>query len=90
VEPDDIRGVRERLRLTQTQFAQLLGVHPLTISKWERGVLVPSDHQVALMNSFGAAAERRANIGAVVAGLLVGAGVVAALYAILRAALRED
>jgi transcriptional regulator with XRE-family HTH domain len=42
-------GVGERLRvarrgagLTQKQLAELLGVEPITVSRWERGVTSPS------------------------------------------------
>jgi transcriptional regulator with XRE-family HTH domain len=35
----NIRKARRRKDLTQEQVADLLGVHPVTVSKWERGVL---------------------------------------------------
>lgn len=44
--------VRKALGLTQAQFAQLLGVHSMTVSKWERRVTMPSAYQTALMNEF--------------------------------------
>jgi len=33
----DIRAYRKRLRMTQEELAEALGVHPQTISNWERG-----------------------------------------------------
>ena len=36
-----IAALRTRLGLTQVQLAELTGVHPITVSKWERGVLRP-------------------------------------------------
>lgn len=75
--------------MTQAQFAQLLGVHPLTVSKWERGLLVPSPYHAALVQNFSKAAEREPDVGTFVVGLLVGAGVGAALYHLLRAAFDE-
>lgn len=33
--------LRHHLALTQRAFAELLGVHPMTVSKWERGQLSP-------------------------------------------------
>lgn len=33
--------LRHHLALTQRALAQLLGVHPMTVSKWERGQLSP-------------------------------------------------
>jgi transcriptional regulator with XRE-family HTH domain len=34
--------IRKRLRMTQLQASQLLGVRPQTVSEWERGVSMPS------------------------------------------------
>ena len=35
--PDAIRALRERMGgLSQAEFARRLGVHPMTVSKWER------------------------------------------------------
>ena len=36
--PDDLRTWREKHGYTQVQLAQALGVHEMTVSKWERGV----------------------------------------------------
>ncbi len=77
---------RARLGLTQVQLSSLLGVHPLTVSKWERGVSSPSPHQEALLNSFQKATKSQADIGETVATLLVTAGVALALFALLQAA----
>jgi len=91
VTPKEIFEVRARLQLTQEQFAQLLGVHGLTVSKWERGVLQPTPYQVALMHSFTKASERQPSIGgAALAGILIGAGVAAALFMLLKAALDDS
>ncbi len=87
--PAEIRAVRQSLGMTQAQFAQLLGVHNLTVSKWERGILEPSPYHVALMRSFSLAAARDPDVGAFVMGLLIGAGVGVALYHLLRAAFEE-
>ena len=38
---ETIKTLRKSSDLTQTQFAEKLGVHLQTISKWERGLLVP-------------------------------------------------
>ncbi len=35
--PEAIRGLRQRMGgLSQAKFAARLGVHPMTVSKWER------------------------------------------------------
>jgi DNA-binding transcriptional regulator YiaG len=35
--PGWVRRARKRLGLSQSQFAALLGVHPVTVKKWETG-----------------------------------------------------
>jgi len=35
--PNAVRRLRARLALTQTRFAALLGVHKITVAKWEGG-----------------------------------------------------
>jgi transcriptional regulator with XRE-family HTH domain len=82
----EVTRIRRGLGLTQTQLGQLLGVHPLTVSKWEREVLSPSPHQEALLRSFQAAQKRDSEIGDEVGRLLVAAGVAVALYHLLKAA----
>lgn len=40
--PDiDIKALRDRLLLSQADLARKVGVHPLTVSRWERGVYKP-------------------------------------------------
>jgi DNA-binding transcriptional regulator YiaG len=38
VTPDTVRKLRKRLGLTQSSFAALLGVHKITVAKWESGM----------------------------------------------------
>jgi transcriptional regulator with XRE-family HTH domain len=83
--PTEILAVRDRLGLSQPQLAQLLGVHPLTVSKWERGILAPSQHQETLLQSFRKAAKNP-DIGEQVASALVAVGVAFALLLLLQAA----
>jgi len=74
------------LGLSQTQFAQLLGVHPITVSKWERGVGGgPTPYQEAFIESFKRASQDKAAREAI-GTVLVGAGIVAAIYLLLKAA----
>ena len=83
MDTNNISKLRERLKLSQAQFGNLFGVHPMTVSKWERGVLQPNSYQLALINEFGRAAkakEVRETLGAV----LIGAGIAAALYLLLK------
>lgn len=46
---EEIRHIRERLGLNQVEFAQLNGVHPITVSKWERDRATPSPFNHALL-----------------------------------------
>ncbi len=80
---ESIAELRGRLGLNQMEFGNLFGVHPMTVSKWERGTLSPNHYQLALMNEFLRAArskEVRETLGAV----LVGAGIAAALLLLLN------
>lgn len=88
--PEAITAVRKSLRLTQDQFAQLLGVHSLTVSKWERGKLRPTPYQAALMQSFDKATKRSPDLGDAIAAALVATGVGVALFYLLRAAFDEE
>jgi hypothetical protein len=58
----------------------------MTVSKWERGVLEPSEHHISLMRSFDQAQQNNPDIGTFTAGVLVGAGAALALFFILQAA----
>ena len=86
---DAIRDIRKGLGLTQTQLGQLLDVHSLTVSKWERGLLTPKPYQSAMLDSFKKAGKRKPEVGSAVVTLLVGAGIAAALYLLLKAAMEE-
>jgi HTH-type transcriptional regulator/antitoxin MqsA len=37
--PDEIRGIRHHLGLTQEAFEKLLGVGPKTVVRWEKGTV---------------------------------------------------
>ena len=85
---DGIRSIRERLGLTQEQLARLLGVHPLTVSKWERGLLQPTAHQEELLRSF-RVASRDEEASEQIRKALAAAGTILALYLLLKAALKK-
>lgn len=89
MEPLDIRSTRERLNLNQAQLASLLGVHWVTVSKWERGALAPDPYRQALLVRFKEAAERE-ELGDQIAGVIVGAGVAAAIFMLLKAAFDDE
>jgi molybdopterin-binding protein len=62
--PFQVRPVRIRLGLSQKQLAELVGTHAMTVSKWERGVLRPNEHQRRLLQAFADAAERGVRVQA--------------------------
>lgn len=47
--PDEIRGIRKGLGLTQEEFQQLLGVSSPAVSRWETGAMLPSKTTDTLM-----------------------------------------
>lgn len=84
--PEDITKVRKQLKLSQMEFAQLFGIHHMTISKWERGELSPTGYQVALLCEFGKAAKNDKNLPSILSAMLVGSSVTNALFALLHRA----
>ncbi len=78
-----ISQLRKQLKLSQAQFGNLFGVHPMTVSKWERGLLEPTDYQLALMKEFGKAAKKK-EVQKTIGSVLVGAGIAAALFLLLK------
>ena len=41
MDKEQVKKLRESLRLTQEQFADLMGVSPRTVSNWETGSTIP-------------------------------------------------
>ena len=39
--PDIVKDLRIKLGLTQKEFAERIGVHAITIIRWEKGVSTP-------------------------------------------------
>ncbi|HUV12165.1 MAG TPA: NadS family protein [Acidobacteriota bacterium] len=54
-EPADVKKIRERLSLSQTEFALMIGVSVATLRNWEQGRRVPEGPARALLK---VAAER--------------------------------
>ena len=84
--PGRIRSLRRALRLNQAEFAQLLGAHAVTVSRWETpgSGYGPSAYQCALMQDFEKAAQSQ-EMDRTLKNLLVGAGIAAAIYFLLNA-----
>lgn len=85
----EIRSVRDSLRLTQAQFAALLGVHAVTVCRWEVGTQSPTSYQAGLIQQFGIAAKRR-RAADEIATVLVSAGAIAGLLFLLQWALEKE
>ncbi len=49
-----VKRTRKSLGIIQPELAILIGVHPLTVSKWERGLLEPNTYQQALLRALNA------------------------------------
>jgi transcriptional regulator with XRE-family HTH domain len=79
--------VRKILGLSQSQLAAILGVHHMTVSKWERETLDVPPYYAALLKAFALAAERKPEVGeGFSAFALANHGAVYALYILLEAA----
>jgi len=79
----EIRNLRDELGLNQVEFAQLMGVHPVTVSKWERDEAFPTPYQNALFEQFGQASQQK-EVRDNLKGILIGAGVAVALALLLK------
>ena len=49
VKPEDVRAIRDRLGITQVEFALLIGVSPATLRNWEQGRRAPDGPARALL-----------------------------------------
>jgi putative transcriptional regulator len=47
--PDDVRGIRSKLGLSQSEFALLIGVSVATLQNWEQGRRQPEGPARALL-----------------------------------------
>jgi putative transcriptional regulator len=79
----DIAKLRAKLGLNQAEFAQLFGVHSITVSKWERGVASPSPYQAALFSQFEEASKDK-EVRNTLKEVLIAAGVALAIALLLR------
>ena len=49
VKPEDVKAIRDRLGMTQVEFALLIGVSPGTLRNWEQGRRTPDGPARALL-----------------------------------------
>lgn len=84
--PTQIQAARIALSVSQPIMAQLLGVHEVTISKWENGRLRPSPWQEGLLRAFADAGRLHPDIGKDISVRVIRDGVPSALHHVLAAA----
>lgn len=77
------KEIRKRLGLTQETLALLLGVHPITVSCWERGKSSPNPWCAGLMEQFATIPDPEA-VGRLAQARLVTDGLARALYELLK------
>jgi len=56
----ELRAIRARLRLTQVELAELLGVASNTIARWERGEMAMRERRARLIQGIYATKKKRA------------------------------
>ncbi len=56
---DNLREIREALGLPQSKVAKLLGVHVLTISRWECGTMKPHGLYRELITQLARASKKK-------------------------------
>jgi len=83
---ESIITLREKAKITQSELADLLGVHAITISKWERGKLLPGSFYHALMDMMWDALHNNPEICVYANRLNKSFGIGRALFAISSAA----
>ena len=61
ISPAEIREIRERLGLKQSEFAEHLGVKQAAVSHWEQGLRTPSGSALILIEKLRAEKKFRKN-----------------------------
>jgi DNA-binding transcriptional regulator YiaG len=88
MEGSEIRSIRQLFGLNQAQFAQLMGVHSITVSKWEGEITSPTAYQEAFLSQYRVAAKNK-QVRDELKGVLIAAGVIAAVILLLQAASKK-
>ena len=55
----ELRAIRERMKLTQVEFAELVGVTSNTVARWERDEMGIREPTARLIQSIDATARKR-------------------------------
>ncbi len=82
---EQVISTRAKLGLSASQFGDLLGVHHITVSKWEKGTTKPTPYQQTLIEQFDEAAANDPELKeGKLLKILIGAGAIAALAFLLK------
>jgi transcriptional regulator with XRE-family HTH domain len=84
MQASEIKKNRKKLKLNQAEFGNLLGVHHVTVSKWESGHPSPTPYQQTLIENFGEAADTEEVKQANISNILIKAGAFVALALLLK------
>ncbi len=89
LKPAEIAHIRHQLGATQSVMAALLGVHAVTICKWEKGRNRPTPWQEMMLRAFWDAAKADPDLKYEVCDALAKQGVVRTLTQVLAAAFEK-
>ena len=84
-----VKDIRWKLCMTQAELAFLMGVHPITVSKWERFVAKPSHYQMAMLTAFYEGAKKDTFLGRKAKEMMALEGVPRAIYILLKGAFED-
>jgi DNA-binding transcriptional regulator YiaG len=62
----DVKRIRESLGLSQREFAERLGVHTITVAKWEagmQGMRGPAERLISLLGGSAGAPKKTRQVG---------------------------
>lgn len=80
----EVTRIRNGLGLTQGKFADLVGAHYMTVSRWERGIARPTPYVLAVIQVFGEAVDKGKQAAFTVRSVYEGSGAMRALYAAMQ------
>jgi putative transcriptional regulator len=75
----EIKELREKLGMSQVEFARSVGADARSVSRWESGTAKPSGSSLEVMNAIDATFKRNQDRASDVAGIVFGAMAVGGL-----------
>ena len=85
-----LKILRQNLRISQAKLAALIGVHPLSVSKWERGLLKPNRYKSELLHAFYKASKRNPELKNTFSHYMKTNGAIPALSKLLEIAFKNE